>query len=612
MCCLLNIYHKISVLIQYNTYQKISWTFVLTIAFSLCLVGQCPQPIWNTSNLGGAYVDDIGNKTIFGDFSNTREGQYVNDGHLYFFGDITNDGFIGDGQGDEYIKTCDTTTTLISGGGYTEFNRLDVDNPRDIILKKDIRIVENLNFENGLIHTDRNVFRERVFFADGAEYTNVSDERHIDGAVSRQGAGPFIYPVGDGDHMSRIKAEGVNPFDIFVTTYHSILQDQNQFNSKGAFSPILADLDISKVQDKEFWTLSGGQSTTVTLFWTEFSDIYNLVSDVNDLVVVGWDGEKWVNLGNTETIEIFNTGTVTSSNIMPDRYDAFTFGVADSDADGYVDSEDVAPLDPCLPDASSPACTNNSTCIDVELSVYLEGPLQSGKIGEYNDEMRTLLNRYGYLPGQRPTTLLGTATPPAQPYYVSPWLYDGQEGLEFNAFASGGSNIYPPDVVDYVYISIRTTPEVLTTVCTKAALLMSDGNIEMTEAFDCCDLTEQAYYILIEHRNHLPVMSPRPVPIENGVMSFDFRANQSYTRLLGDGQKEISEGVYVMYAGNGDQTLASASLKDINANDLSKWTEENGDHSGYYFQDYDLNGDVNVHDKAIWLTNNGVFTDVDR
>ncbi|MFT4566342.1 MAG: hypothetical protein ACI9FN_001297, partial [Saprospiraceae bacterium] len=32
----------------------------------------------------------------------------------------------------------------------------------------------------------------------------------------------------------------------------------------------------------------------------------------------------------------------------------------------------------------------------------------------------------------------------------------------------------------------------------------------------------------------------------------------------------------------------------------------------YYFQDYDLSGDVNVHDQALWLQNNGTFTDVER
>ncbi len=599
-------------MIKYRKNKSFYFVGFLTICSLQALIAQCPNQIWDTSNQGMGYVDDIGNKAVFGSFTNTNRGQYVNDGNLYFFGDITNDGFVGDGRGNEFIMSCDGSATFISGAGFTEFNVVDVDNPGDIILEKDIRIMENLIFSNGIIHTDRNVFRERVFFIDGSEYTGATDNKHVNGAVSRQGEGPFIYPLGDGDHLGRLSATGSNSFDIFLATYYSTLLSDEQYSANGPFPVDVADIDVSAVQPKEFWTLSGGQSTTVTLFWSEFSEIDNLVDDINDLIVVGWDSEKWVNLGNTAVLEIGRAGTVTSETIMPDRYEAFTFGVMDSDSDGFVDSKDPAPFDPCVPDESSPACSSN-TCIDVRLSVFLEGPLQSGRIGEYNDEMRTRLNRFGYLPGQRPTTLLGTATDAGQPYNREPWNYGGTEGLEFNAFASGGSEIYPPDAVDWVYVSLRINPDDISTVCKKSALLMADGTAVLTEPFDCCDLTEEEYFVVVEHRNHLPIMTPNPIEIdESGTISFDFRANQSYTRLFGDGQKEVNPGVFAMYAGNGDQVLTEASIKDINANDLSLWTAENGDHSGYYFQDYDLNGDVNVHDKAIWLTNNGVFTDVDR
>jgi len=297
---------------------------------------------------------------------------------------------------------------------------------------------------------------------------------------------------------------------------------------------------------------------------------------------------------------------------MPDRYDAFTFGVIDSDGDFFVDSKDPAPLNPCIPDENSPACQSGNTCIDLTLGVFLEGPLQSDRIGEYNDEMKARLNQFGYLPGQRPTTLLGTRTPAGQPYIIEPWRYRGDEGFEFDVFATNGSELYPADVVDWVLVSIRLSPDKLSKVCEKAAVLLIDGTVRLTEPLDCCQMIEDEYYVVIEHRNHLPVMTPSALPIVDGKITFDFRTNQSFRGLLGDGQKQIPDGRYVMFAGNGDQVTTSSSIKDINANDLSLWSIENGAHSGYYLHDYDLNGDVNVHDKAIWLTNNGVFTDVDR
>ena len=581
----------------------------MTIPFSS--FAQCPDRQRDVSNIGSAYIEELGSKTVFGNFTNASDAQYVNDGRAYFFGDIDNEGHIGDGFGYEYIYRCDPSLTTISGQGTTEFNILHVENSGDVDLNTSIRIKTNLHFQEGIIHTDRNNFVERVFFNEGASHSGSSDVKHLDGTAARQGEGSFIFPVGDGDHMSPIQVRGVNPFDVFITTYHSTNQPNSQFLSKGEFPVDSTDFDVVAVQDREFWTLLGGQSTRVTLFWTQFSQIDSLVENISDLIVVGWDGAKWVNLGNTGLTQIFGTGTIASSSVIPNRYEAFTFGVLDSDGDGIADSEDDDPFDPCHPDPTTDACLNR-ICVDVDVKVYLEGALQSGGIGEYADEMGTLLNQYGYLPGQRPVTLLGVATDAGQPYDRVPWEYSGNEGLEFDIFSSGRSELYPPDAVDWILISLRTGVNVETTVCTKAALLLANGDVMLTEFFDCCDMLDDEYYIVIEHRNHLSVMTPVPVTISDGLITYDFTSNQSYIRLFGNGQKEIRPGTFVMYAGNGDQILAPESPKDINSNDVSLWAKDNGKHSGYYFQDYNLSGDVNVHDKAIWLTNNGVFTDVDR
>lgn len=592
--------------------HKVILLVVLLTFFSQYSYAQCTNQHWDMSNIGSAYIESVGNKAVYGNFTNISDAQFVNDGRLYFFNDITNDGHIGDGFGYEYIKTCDSLRTTIKGEGTTEFNVVDIDNPGDIDVALDMRIKANLHFANGTIHTDRNEFRDRVFFLQGATYSGSSNDRHVDGTIARQGQGSFVFPLGDGDHLSQLKATGENAFDIFVATYHSILQTDEQYTSKGEFSLDSKDLDVSRVHPREFWTLSGGQSTRVSLYWSVFSEINDFVEDVENLVIVGWDGEKWVNLGNTGVIETFNTGSITSRSIIPNRYDAFTFGIVDEDGDGYVDTADPAPTDPCIPDATTEACINR-VCVDVQLSVFLEGPLQSGRIGEYADEMSTTLNQFGYLPGQRPITLLGTPTSAGQPYGREPWFYTGTEGLEFDAFRDGVSQLYPSDAVDWILVSLRTEETASSTVCTKSALLLTDGSILLTEYFDCCEMMiADEYYIVIEHRNHLAIMTPTPMPVVNGIVTYDFRENQTFTRLFGNGQKEVKPGVYAMYAGNGDQFTAPESPKDINSNDVSLWARDNGFHSGYYLQDYNLSGDVNVHDKAIWLVNNGVFTDVDR
>jgi len=157
-------------------------------------------------------------------------------------------------------------------------------------------------------------------------------------------------------------------------------------------------------------------------------------------------------------------------------------------------------------------------------------------------------------------------------------------------------------------------------VCMAAALLHADGMLEFVEPFDCCDLDlADPYYLVVEHRNHLIVMTPDPVDIDpqTGVLNFDFRTTDSYIDdpfMFGffTGQKEIDDGVYAMLAGNGNQTLTPNSDTDINLDDRTTWSADNGQIGEYTIGDYNLNGDTNFNDRVTWEYNNGTFTSVPR
>ncbi|MFZ1580509.1 MAG: hypothetical protein WAT26_05205, partial [Saprospiraceae bacterium] len=249
-----------------------------------------------------------------------------------------------------------------------------------------------------------------------------------------------------------------------------------------------------------------------------------------------------------------------------------------------------------------------SSCVTPILKVLLEGPIvDNGSTGT----MTTKLFNLGYLPGQQPSTFLGIATPAGQPYDTAPWFYAGSEGDAYTT-ALGPKAGYPTNTTDWVLVSLRTSTSVSSTVCTKAALLLNDGTVQMVSGFDCCDIDlNQTYFIVVEHRNHLITMSHVKVAISNNTISYDFTAQNSYRSLLGYGQKLIN-GKYVMYAGNGQQVISSSADTDINSNDSDLWRTQNGSNSSYYLNDFELNGDANVQDKNLWLLNNGVFSDVPR
>jgi hypothetical protein len=205
--------------------------------------------------------------------------------------------------------------------------------------------------------------------------------------------------------------------------------------------------------------------------------------------------------------------------------------------------------------------------------------------------------------------------------------------MEGSLFDSGGDPMlgdagYPESVVDWVLVSLRA--DSLGTdgpACQAAALLHSDGHIEFVEEFDCCDLDLYAtYYLVIEHRNHLIVMSdvPLEVNLENSTITYDFRINPGFLDdIFGFGfatQIELLPaypGMYAMYAGNGEQTdgggiYTNSEDVDINLNDRTFWEGENGDLGEYRIGDYNLNGDTNFNDRVVWERNNGKQTSVPR
>ena len=229
-------------------------------------------------------------------------------------------------------------------------------------------------------------------------------------------------------------------------------------------------------------------------------------------------------------------------------------------------------------------------CLTIQTWVWLEGAYQQGS-------MHTQLNDRGYLPGQTPTTFMGQTTPAGQPYNQAPWWYSGTEGI-----GSADAN-YAPTVVDWVLVSLRSGTNPATTACRRAGLLHSDGHISFLADFDCCNINlATPYYIVVEHRNHLLVMSPQPVAINGTTINFDFRTQQSYT-AGGTGQTEVATGIFAMLSANSDQTTTATADTQIDAADQIDWQNVQGNHSGYYAQDFDLNGDINVQDKNLYLKN---------
>ena len=289
------------------------------------------------------------------------------------------------------------------------------------------------------------------------------------------------------------------------------------------------------------------------------------------------------------------------------------FDICDSDGDGLAGVLDIDDNDPCVPINSSnceqvvtgETAGSTSQFLNINVKVFLEGP--------YDEEtglMTKRLNEQGYLPGQKPWTFFGSSTQKGQPYARAPWNYSGGEGAGFDANIKGLGRFagYPEDAVDWVLLSLRTTTGPETEVYRTAALLLSDGTVEIVEGFEYKNTEQRSYYVVVEHRNHMAVMSGVLALAINGQLHFDFSLADSYNVGLGQGQMACEGITYAMIAGNAELMQSTSSYVDINAKDLGKMGGMEGMNSGYYLEDLDLDGDVNTGDKSICLKNNGLFT----
>ena len=135
----------------------------------------------------------------------------------------------------------------------------------------------------------------------------------------------------------------------------------------------------------------------------------------------------------------------------------------------------------------------------------------------------------------------------------------------------------------------------------RAALLRSDGRVVDLDgsevvAFKGRGLSDGAFYIVIRHRNHIPVMSDEPIAFDDHRVAYNFVNGPGYG---GQGQHELDDDVFGLYAadgtGNGNVTEEDQFLVSSSANMI-----------GYLQADYDMDGVVAEADQDLGSDNMGV------
>jgi pimeloyl-ACP methyl ester carboxylesterase len=217
----------------------------------------------------------------------------------------------------------------------------------------------------------------------------------------------------------------------------------------------------------------------------------------------------------------------------------------------------------------------------LDIKVFLEGPFNGS-------EMNTTLSGF-------------TDFPLSQPFNVSPWNYTGTESV----------TAIPSDIVDWILLELRDAPSAAaatsaTRIARIAAFLKKDGSIvgmNGTSLLEFSNSITNQLFVVIWHQNHLGIMSALPASQTDGVYLYDFTTGTG--QAFGNGQKEISPGIWGMFSGDMD----ASGIIDM-TDKTAVWNIKAG-RKGYLSSDLNLNIEVGNLDKnGFWLPNMGEETRV--
>ena len=434
------------------------------------------------------------------------------------------------------------------GGAYFEcsevFQNIVVNNPYKVYLASDMKINQSLTLHNGNIQT---ITYPDTFYVILNTGVNIGGPGYVEGSLVR------IVDLAPGPNG------GDSPDNLVVN-----------FPVGTANGPSPVSVDFSSVT-------SGGKLTVEA-----FQSVHpNTINSSETL------GRYW---RITKDNDLAFTSADITFNYRPEDFNGTTFSEATDEASMIVGKYDASWSYPSI-FTRTPGGINDGGSITISgvtsfsdftmfksqlsanIRVFLEGPFSAGL-------MSTSLNTGGSIPLN-------------QPYNTTPWNYNGTE--------TAGS--IPSGVVDWVLLELRSNTT--TTVARRAAFLRSNGSLvdlNGTSNVSFPGVPAGNYYLVIYHRNHLPIMTANPVQVSNNPTLFDLSTGQGQAYGT-NAMKDLGGGVYGLYTADTDGSGT------VNASDRSNtWNQRNL--SGYYGTDVDLSGTVNAADRSSVWNNRNITTQV--
>lgn len=501
-------------------------------------------------NQGADIVISSGSSLVIdGDFENRLDGSMNNSGNVLITGDWINNstsGFLLNGTTGS-VRLVGTSIQSIIGTAVTYFNTLDLQNDA-VVGSLPISITSDLMFAGTFLSLGTG----NLVMQNGSQILGAGPTGYIiTGGTGRlyqnvTGADK-TYPVGTIAGFAPVTLNNAGTADYYNVR---VFPDVRENGITGATIPEINDCvnvtwDISE-------SLAGGSNLTVTPYWSaavEGANFDRTHCGVGHYTAGSWDGNPEGPAAGAGPYSITRSGITTLS----------AFAVGD------LESPMAIPLD-----------------IRLDSYAFLEGPFNGTDMD--SDVASDAL------------------VPLSQPFSGYPWFYGGSESVI----------AYPFPSVDWVLLELRdavnaasATPA--STFARKAAFILEDGTIVDLDGSipTFTGSVTNNLFVVVYHRNHLPIMSANPVTQVGGIYTYDFTTSIAQVYGGANGHKQIAAGVWGMFSGNadGDNFIIIADRDNI-------WDPESGS-KGYLGGDMNMDSQVDNEDKNDhWYENTGEISQV--
>lgn len=501
-------------------------------------------------NQGADIVISSGSSLVIdGDFVNQLDGSLGNSGDIFLTGDFTNNATSGallSGTSGT-VRFIGSSPQNIAGTAVTYFNNLDLQNDANLTASV-IALYGDLQLSNTYLGLGSGV----VVMQPGTQILGASSSGYIitngNGFLRQYVFGSDkVFPIGTSTNFAPVTLNNAGTADYYSAR---VFSDVRVNGTTGATIPGINDC-VNMTWDINDFN-AGGSDLTVTPFWSAAMEGVNF--DRAHCAVGHYTGGAWNSNGEGAAAGA-GPYSITRSGIT--ALSAF--------AVGDLESQMAIPLD-----------------IRLDAYAFLEGPFN----GTHMDS----------------DIATDAIVPLTQPFGGFPWFYGGGESVLAT----------PAGAVDWILLELRdavnaasATPA--TTIAKQAAFVLEDGTIVALDGTipTFTGIVTNNLFVVVYHRNHIPIMSANAVAQIGGIYTYDFTTSVAQVYGGAIGHKQIASGVWGMFSGNAD----GDNFIDFFDRD-NEWALQSGSY-GYLSGDMNLDGQVDNADKNDhWHNNNGEFSQV--